>query len=312
MTSSQLYFSIHSIWERDKEFPSVEKISKETGTTQSVINKALQYYLIRGKLNLVDGNYVFPKSSRKYNFIILILRIIMGVVGTGCIITSIKFTYSFNKLTMPKFWAFVLSSSLIIFTSFCFTIRDVLKKTNKFQANIFVFLYFIGIIYSVFTAISGQYNDYLINNKITIESKIEESTNVEKYKILQERKERYLFQIDDYNKQKISHRKIIEDLSQSPEKKFEYRNTWNSSLQAIESINENINQLENQLIEIDNELIKSIKNKETKTQNIFDWISNLFNISGDLLQFLISLFPAIFIDLVSPFAISFAFNKNIY
>lgn len=310
MTTSQLYFSIHSIYERDNEFPSFEKISKETGVKIPVIREAIQYYLIKGKLNQVNGNYVFPKSSKKQNIMILILRIIMGLVGFGCVITSIKFTYSFNKLTMPKFWAFILSASLIIFTSFCFTIREVLKKTNKFQSNLFVIFYFIGIFYSVFTAISGQYNDYLINNEITFSNKVEEITSFEKYDILQKRKERYLFQIDNYNKEKSSHQKIIDDLSQSPEKKFEYRNTWNNSLQAIENINENIKQLELQISEIDNELIKSIKNKETKTKNIFDWIADLFNISGDLLQFLISLFPAVFIDLVSPFAISFAFNKN--
>lgn len=310
MTSSQLYFSIHSIWERDKEFPSVEKISKETGTTQSVINKALQYYLIRGKLNLIDGNYVFPKSSRKYNFIILILRIIMGVVGTGCIITSIKFTYSFNKLTMPKFWAFILSSSLIIFTSFCFTIRDVLKKTNKFQANIFVFLYFIGIIYSVFTAISGQYNDYLENNKIIIQNKIEESAETKKYDILISEKERYLIQIKSLETQRDSQQKIIDNLSESPERKFEYNNTWKQTTESVKNLNFKILELEDKVSNINVELMNSIENTERKTKNIFDWISDLLHISADILQFLISLFPAIFIDLVSPFAIAFAFNKN--
>lgn len=310
MTTSQLYFSIHSLYERDNEFPSIEKINKETGVKTEVIKTALQFYLNKGKLNQVNGIYKFPGHSKKQNIMNMILRIIMGIVGFGCVMTSIKFTYSFNKLTMPKFWAFVLSSSLIIFTSFCFTVREVLKKTNKRQSNLFVVFYLIGILYSVFTAIAGQYNDYLINNQITVDNQIEEITNLKKYELLQERKQRLITQIESYKEQKTSQQKIIDDLSQSPEKKFEYRNTWNNSLKVISNCDDNINKLESQIIEIDEQLINSIKTSERKTETIFDWVSRMFNISGDLLQFLISLFPAIFIDLVSPFAISFAFNKN--
>lgn len=310
MTSSQLYISIHSIYLRDNEFPSLEKISKETGVKISVIKEALNYYLIKGKLNIKNGIYTFPLTEKRQNIMNLILRIIMGIVGLGCLITSIKFTYSFNKLTMPKFWAFVLSASLMIFTSFCFTVRESLKKTNRKQSRLYVVFYFIGIFYSVFTAVAGQYNDYLLNNKITAENKVEESAQLKRFELLSEQKERYLIQIEDYKLQLSAQQKIINNLSESPERKFEYNNTWKQTIASAEEYNSKISDLQNKISEIDEKLISSIEISEKKTKNIFDWISDLLHINSSMLQFLISLFPAIFIDLVSPFAISFAFNKN--
>lgn len=310
MTSSQLYISIHSIYVRDNEFPSLEKISKETGVKISVIKEALNYYLIKGKLNIKNGVYTFPVTEKRQNLLSLILRIIMGIVGIGCVITSIKFTYSFNKLTMPKFWAFVLSASLMIFTSFCFTVRESLKKTNKHQANIYILFYFIGIIYSIFTAVSGQYNDYLMNNKLTAENKVAESVAEKRFELLSEQKERYLIQIDEYKIQLLAQQKIIDNLSESPERKFEYNNTWKQTNNSVEELNEKITAVQNKISEIDEELINAVGYSENKTKNIFDWISDLLHINGSMLQFLISLFPAVFIDLVSPFAIAFAFNKN--
>lgn len=320
MKSSEFYNSIYNLYKKHGGFPPVWLISKESGLPQETVEKYLSYFCSIKKIIRKNNLYWFPEQlenknnlERKSNFSVSnVCRIIMGIVGVSCIVCSIRFTYSFNKLNMPEFWGFILSSAIAIFTSFCFTVRDFLKKSNKkFQANIFIILYFMGVSYSIFTAIAGQYNDYIISNQTIFENSFNDEINNRKYELLKEQKDRYINQINSYNTQLEAQQKIILDLSSSPERKFEYNNTWKQANALSQKLQEDIQILEDKISEIDSQLINSISVDSNKNKNIFDWIADLFHISSDIIQFIISLFPAIFIDLVSPFAISFAFNKNI-
>lgn len=323
MKTSELYKLILDLYHKHGGFPPIWLIVKESQCNEEFIKKSLDYLVSRNKLIFKNDMYWFPEQISSKNKIkttynknrfsmILICRIIMGIVGISCIACSIKFTYSFNKLNMPVFWGFVLSASIAIFTSFCFTIREYLKQyKRRFQANIFIILYLMGVSYSIFTAVAGQYNDYLINNQKTIENKMIKQTNGRRFELLSEQKNRLVNQIESYRSQLISQQKIIDNLSESPERKFEYNNTWKQANNLISELQDKILELENKISEIDSQLISSVNVESNSDKNIFDWISDLLKISSGLLQFFISLFPAIFIDLVSPFAIMFAFYKDI-
>lgn len=322
MTGNELFDLIKKLYKKHGGFPPIWLISKESNIPQNIVEKALKRFVLQNKIIFKDGLYFFPEQLKKEKIkkdkfeikskftSYLFCRIIMGIVGVACITCSIKFTYSFNKLSMPVFWAFVLSGAIMIFTSFCFTVREFLKEQGKkHQASLFIILYLFGITYSIFTAVAGQYNDFLIKNETFIENKNIENVNNKKYELLSEQKERYLEQIEKYKNQIIAQQKIIDNLSESPERKYEYNNTWKQANESVNNFNKEINILEDKINNIDLQLISSIDNNKT-SKNIFDWIAELFGISSDLLQFIISLFPSIFIDLVSPFAISFAFYKK--
>lgn len=320
MTSSQLYKLIYDLYKKHGGFPPIWVISKESGCTAESVEKCLQHFVATKKIIYKNNLYWFPeqldkelkidKPTNKFSMLVL-CRIVMGIIGISCIVCSIRFTYSFNKLNMPRLWGFILSSAIAIFTSFCFTIREYLKQDKKnFQANLFIVLYLMGVSYSIFTAVAGQYNDYLINNKNTVEIKRIESINDKKYELLSEEKSRYLKQVEKLNNQIESQQKIIDNLSESPERKFEYNNTWKQTLNIISDLQNQVDELEDKISNIDFELISSVVTDSNESKNIFDWIADLFKISPDIIQFIISLFPAIFIDLVSPFAIMFAFYKK--
>lgn len=318
MTSSQLFSIIKNLKEKNKQFPDVELISKESNCTVSAVKKVLEYYVENGKLIKEGELYDFPKVKEEVeikqavSIMYYICRIIMGIVGISCILCSVRFTYNFNKLTMPSFWGFILSVSLIIFTSFCFTVRSFLREQGKItQGRLFILLYAMGIIYSIFTAVAGQYNDYLVNNEKTIQAQVNEKVSDEKISLLKSEKERLLLQIENCQKQVEAQQKIIDDLSTSPERKFEYNNTWKQTNSIMIEYMNRAENYQNRINEIDEQLIESSNTVQNKERNIYDWISELFHISGNLLQFIISLFPAVFIDLIAPFALQFAFiSKN--
>lgn len=131
MTSSAIYHLIHSLYQTNKKFPSVDELHKCTNCNKKDIQNVLNYFVENGKLLYVNGQYLFPNETKKKRVMFTMCRIIMAVVAISCISCSIRFTYSFNKLTMPKTWGFILSSSMIIFTSFCFTVREYLKQQGK-------------------------------------------------------------------------------------------------------------------------------------------------------------------------------------
>ena len=312
MTSSAIYHLIHSLYQTNKKFPSIDELHKCTNCNKKDIQNVLNYFVENGRLLYVNNQYLFPNETKKKRVMFNLCRIIMAVVAVSCILCSIRFTYSFNKLTMPKTWGFILSSSMIIFTSFCFTVREYLLQQNKKkQATLFIALYVMGITYSIFTAVAGQYNDYLIQNKTTVEAKLNNAINENKLQLLQQQKTSYENQIKNYEKQITAQQNIIDNLSQSPEKKWEYNNTWKQAVALVNNCNIKIEQLQNKVAVIDEQIINSITIETNESKNIYDWIADLFHISSSLIQFIISLFPALFIDIVTPFAISFAFiDKN--
>lgn len=169
----------------------------------------------------------------------------------------------------------------------------------------------MGITYSIFTAVAGQYNNYLIQNKTTVQTQLNNAVNEKKMQVLQEQKNNCVAQLNSYKEQMKAQQKIIDNLSESPERKWEYNNTWKQSVASVNSYNSKIEELNEKIIDVDTQILNSVTIQTNEDKNIYDWISELFHIPASLIQFLISLFPAIFIDLVSPFAISFAFLEKI-
>ena len=314
MTSSAIYMLIHSMYELSGKFPSVEDICRKTGCNKNDIQNVLNHFVKINRLRFENGEYSFINERKKSRLMFNICRAIMAIVAISCILCSIRFTYTFNKLTMPKVWGFILSASMIVFTSFCFTVREYLLNQNKIkQAKLFVGLYIMGVTYSIFTAVAGQYNDYLIQNKNTVQIRLNNAVNDRTIELLEEQKKSYFEQIENYELQIKSQQKIIDNLSESPERKYEYNNTWTNSIELINGYNTKIQELQNEIKIIDSKLIESVNIENDEDKNIYDWLAKLFHINAGMIQFLISLFPAIFIDLITPFAINFAFidkSKN--
>jgi DNA-binding transcriptional regulator YhcF (GntR family) len=178
---------------------SVEEFSVKTGLSKTLVAKVYERWVQMEKLRREHGHYVFvkrgnlnlfetPKSKefeeiehkllkkefkeneeneekktviirkKKKTDLAGFMRVISGIIGTVLMITSINFTYIFNKSGMNSFWGMLLSVSIVSFMCFAFTIRSYMS--SKFNRVGVVILCTLVLLYSVFTAVSGQYNSF--------------------------------------------------------------------------------------------------------------------------------------------------------
>jgi len=290
-----------TVWEKlqkcseDGEVPSVDTFSNYCGISKASAQNIFNSFVKEGRLMKLNEQYYFndlnPEESSNFDF----FKIVSGLIGAILIIVSIHFTFEFNKLSLPSVWAFLLSVAVVLFMSIAFVIRSRTQSVIKRQ--LIVFLWFLGICYSVFTAVSGQFN-YLRKYVSQDDSK----------KIVKLSKV-YNEELDFLkNKQnELSHWRIQEKLyNDNPDLKLENPGTWK---QIVKGNNELIS-IENQILELNKTIVSNIEKESFENRSVFDWIYETLGISENVIQFIMILFPALFIDLSSTMLMDFAFGRK--
>ena len=295
MTSDELWNKLLTY--KNCEFPTIEDFATEVGLNAKLIEKAFKMWVVRGKLSFDGESYSFPKIKQvnEQRNMLTLVKYLMATIGFILTICSIHFTYQFNTLAMNKLWAFLLSLSTVMFMSFAFTIRSYIRK--KHVKLFIVVLWTIGILYSVFTAVSGQYNDFRDYNKK------DSSVSVS------QKRELYKNQLKNYEtkyKALLHYRKDEEEYNNNTDLKVENPRTWSIICKRINELNE----CERQIEEINEKLFNLIDEVDVTDETVYNWLSRILKINANIIQLLIILLPAIFIDLCSTICFSFAFGKN--
>ena len=309
MTVNELWEKYQNYVEENEDYPSITEFSAYVKLSVDIIQKVFKRWVTEGKIVKNGNKYVEPsfvkelpekesavkeikKNSVNEDFI---LNDIVTVVGVVLITVSIHFTYEFNKLAMSKVWAFLLSFAVVMFMSMSFALKSYMKKPSS--KIILVVLWILGISYSVFTAVSGQFNDFrkyvAIDNSTVIENENE---------LIQE-------QLKDYLSKRESLLYIEEQYQQytmNPDLKIENRNTW----QLIEQRYKELREIEDKITELREKLMTNNTTDVVSNKTVYSWISSILKANDDTIEFLIILFPSIFIDLCSSVCISFTFGKK--
>ena len=315
---------------------SIDEFAAKTGLTKNLISKVYDRWYQMDKLRKIHGQYVFVKKSttplfeepkskefeevenklskkelkkevpeepkqkvihtRKRKLDLSgFMRVIGGIIGTTLMITSINFTYTFNKTGMHWIWGILLSVSIVSYMCFAFTIRSYM--TMKFNRTATIILWTLGILYSVFTAVSGQYNNfrqYNANDDSTIVVEQKELTD----KRIKELEEQYnsLLYLRDLEK----------DYTLNPNLKTENPQTW----QLIKKGSSEIKTIENELKELKDRQYTLVSNDTVNDTTVYHWLQQTTGIDGNKIQLLMILFPALFMDLCSTVCLSFALSKK--
>lgn len=338
METKKIVDLIRQIYNREGKVPDLIRMSKLTGEGVDKIKKVYKHYLLDGKINMamtdddvhkvqvkkeIKEEPVKVKESVKTINLELLIKIVVGFVGILFTMTSIHFTFNFNKQSMNSFWAFVLSLGMISFTSFAFTFASYVK--DKRTKIIVYFLYALGVSYSIFTAIGGQFKDfqsYTLSDEV-IESEQEYDDDLDK-------------EIKYYESQIAELDKDIKDekernngwfdkrmeYTNNPSLKEENGNTWkdiqnsdDKSYKNLEDLKIEKSRIETRLEELRQErrdrlrLKESEKTSEESTvkETIYHWLASLFKIKSSWIHFIVIVFPSVFIDLCSGICLKFAF-----
>lgn len=235
-----------------------------------------------------------PQSEKKYPLKNL-MKIIVFCIGIILMITSIHFTHDFNKLGMTKIWAVCLSVSIVSFMCFAFTIRSYMK--GKFNRTAVIILWSLGLLYSVFTAVSGQYNSFRKYNETDTSS-----TDTQRKDLINEQLSELQSRYDE-----ISYLRGLEkDYTLNPDLKVENPQTWaliKSGVTELKELETKINTLQEQRYSL-------VDNTTVLNTTVYHWLGETTGIDSDIIQLIIILFPALFMDLCSTLCLSFALAKE--
>ena len=325
MTVDEVFEILKEYYKLHKKFPTIEEFAQYSEISEETIRKIYKRWVSQGKLvkkgdtydfYKEDPNKLFPEEKKQEpdNMIIKIpgrkenkeeppkkdylksfVKILVGVIGVILILCSIHFTFEFNHMSMKLFWAFSLSISIVTFMGIAFTLAHYVKE--KYLKVFVLFLWLLGFIYSVFTAVSGQYNDfrkYLSTDKseviVTQKDLIKEQLEIQVKK----------------QKELLHWREQETEYSLNPDLKTENPGTWKKIQEGLIKLEE----CENKIEELQDKLMDITEVDVISEETVYSWLCQTLGVSSNKLHFVIVLFPAIFIDLCSGICLMFALRKE--
>ena len=250
------------------------------------------------------------------------IRVIMGVIGIGASAISIYYTAIWLFEFLPFFFAILLSTIMVGFSISTFEIivlifsGNILKsKYAKWSVSvIFSVLWIIVSTFSIISTVAGQYNKYVSGLQEQTRNGV--STGIASWGIIQERKRELQMRLSEYREQVLSLNKIISGLS-NVEKRQENSGIWGETQYRLSKANKEMNKISDELEKVRTEEKKQLEesrqhgvsltiNEGSGLPDFYGWFAKVVNVHKDRAQFLMSLFPAIFVDIISPIGIAIA------
>lgn len=317
---SQQYYTRH------KRFPPLELLMRSLGLNKKgllILLRELEHEKIirRHGSRYYLSEWFAPKivpQEKRVNKIRKVKQkkdltsLTLGIVFLLMSIGSIGFSIYYSDLYLGSFMPGLPGMGLSILFVSCASVGFLTSRIlwNRGHPPIGVIMGFLGtsaMIFSMFCTVSGLYNlkhkDRVVN--LQVDQNIESRSEL---KIL------YNNQIDNNQGQIDQKQKDIniwqglvaqfskDEISEDTDKNKEYR----VLLWKIGNAENDIRSLEESKIVAENSLKELLVNKEgvdiTRDETIFEWLSRFREgLSADALEFLINLFPVLFIDILATF-----------
>ncbi len=294
--------------------PSTGWLTKKTNLTKEEIKDIFielekDEFLIKNQKN---HKYLYQNKDDKNNikfeynkFLIVFIKIIMLIVGTICTFISSYYTFLWLKDFLINIYAFLLSFAIVSFSVFVFETIIILKKNKQRIYYVLFVLWLIVVVFSMVSTIAGQYNIRVQKWNKVVE---QESNNIEienEIKELEKQKDFIDSQIKEKNNEKEIYFNLLKQFD-SIEKREKENNYYWSIYNQFNSVNKKINELNKQYFSLIQD-ISNLKNqisvyKTKRNKDFYSWIGSVFKIDSEVFEFWFSLFPALFIDIISPVA----------
>ena len=305
-----------------KRFPTIQEFAAYSEIPVDTITKIYKRWVNQGKLVKKGDTYDFYKEDPhnlfseekkqepdntivrvnkqtveqpKKDYLLIFMKILSGIIGTILVISSIHFTFNFNGMSMKAFWAFCISFSIVSYMSIAFTLANYISK--KYLKIFVLFLWLLGFVYSVFTAVSGQYNDF------------RKYVSTDKSEIISNKKDLLNEQLNiQIKKQKelLHWRDQETEYSLNPDLKTENPGTWKKIQDGLIKLED----CENKIEDLQNQIIEIVEIDVVSEETVYSWLCKILKVSSNKLHFIIILFPSIFIDLCSGICLMFALSSD--
>jgi len=298
-------------------FPSFEVIERNLNLTYDNIIDQLKSFKKLGDTEKKLAEYYLNtkeekepiKTKSKINLDkikIMLLKFGMGIIGIIASILSVYFTFLWFHTIMNFILSFLLSICMVGFSIISFE-SILLFKQNKQFLLIFIFslLWIIVVTFSMSSTLAGQLQLEFKQIKKESESNLIDNNNILLY-------QDYEKQISDYNID-IKGKRIEVDKLRSFLDTLNYdvtsdRKRYNTINWRINEKDKDIKNLKNKIELIQKKKEKLLKNdvkiSVKKQVTFFEWLQLLFGVKSNVFKFILYLFPALFIDIISPLSLA--------
>ena len=265
-----------------------------------------------------------PKASTGFNMdeglIIAAVRVVFLVIALFATALSAYYTYMWAVKYNPVIIAVLISATVVAFSVIAFEVMLLLwnkkqaytdkkgkpkyKRPNAPIAGVFLVVWLIAMSFSMTSTVAGLYNR-------RVETQLSE---VKKNSSSMYKKTQW----DLYTEAKGTD---VSDLTTKEQDYAIFHDTWlktdrsttNKAFKDMTKAEKDLKALREAIKKTTSEQIEFVKKQTnagatTETAitipTFYEWLSGVFKIAPDLIEFILSLFPALFIDIIAPLALA--------
>ncbi len=316
------------------KFTKMEWLQKWTGLKQYKVVEALrileaerfltrnynQYRINPESPTIQKQSIEIPRQSKR-DILLIVIRIVMAIIGMGAAYLSMHYTRMWLLEFLSPFLSTLLSSIMILFSVASFeTILIFWANRKIFPIVVFSIVWVVVLLFSIMSTIAGQYNARISSR---------EEITVERTEVAHTRMELETYEVEERELMENLAEKRVELKASSvlfsqfdtlEKRKEDWRFYWNIK-KAMDDSTVKIESIQIQLKEI-REKKRSLLEQSRKTAGIvkgteelvyasfYMWLGIVLKVKPMLVQFWLSVFPAIFIDVIAPLSISISLFLN--
>lgn len=261
-----------------------------------------------------------PVPVMSSDLTVLGIQIAMGIIGGGAAIISMYYTAVWLFEFLPVFFALILSGIMVGFSILAFEVV-ILFLSGRFKhwtrwviAGSFIILWLLVSAFSITSTVAGQYNEHMKNTVSQTQQQQSNTPGRVEWAGIQDRKEELQLRMKEKREQLASLQQLYSSMG-SLEARTKNGKTWQDTSWKMTQAEKSLDVLskeQEQLRQSEKELVvkyPGIIGNDGQVKNIPDfygWAAGVLKKERDIVQFLLSLIPAVFVDIIAPFSIAIA------
>lgn len=245
---------------------------------------------------------------------VLVIRALMVVIGLGAAVMSTYYTTFWLMEFLPTVLAVILGSIMVFFSVIAFETILIFAQNRQWPAVVaFILIWVVVAAFSIVSTIAGQYNQHQRALVRTSVENVETTTSRLQLQSIREQRAELVTRAESKRNQIASLNKILASVSDI-EQRAQFGRSWADTQAQITAAERALTGLQKEIDATradERELLAAAPTalaadplSVSAAPDFYTWLAGVLRISRDLSQFWLSLFPAIFIDVIAPAALA--------
>lgn len=251
----------------------------------------------------------------KNSFQYFIIRIVMAIIGIGAAFMSIYFSVTWLLEYLHIVFAIILGTIMILFSIAAFETLVIFKNNKQSILMIpFAFLWLIVLIFSMVSTVGVLFNNQITMEEEQIEEQIGTVYKNLEWEIYNQTEVEIIDKIQIKKEEVQTFQKLISSFSNLDTRKEDSSIYWETlrvlgkSQNELQILTDELKKTQQDKLDFlnKNQQTGIIKETQIEEKSFYVWISSVTGSEIRYVRFFLYVFPAVFIDLISPLAIAIA------